>query len=118
MCEGRKNYFNGVAFTNSDPKLVTLFLKLLREGFEIDERKFRVCVHLHGYHNASNQIAFWSRITKIPREQFIKPYLKPNTANRIRQDYQGCVSVRYHSNDLVKMLLAFSESFFKEVGIE
>ena len=117
MCEGRKDYFNGVTFTNSDPKLVSLFLKLFREGYDLDERRFRVCVHLHGYHNPEKQIAFWSKVTKIPRGQFIRPYLKPNTGKRIRTNYQGCASVRYQSNDMVRRLLTVSEAFFQSQGI-
>src|SRR3989344_606179 len=66
-CEGEKaKNDKTLTFTNSDPRLVATFLALFRKGFELDERKFRVCLHLHDYHIAKRQIEFWSRATGIP----------------------------------------------------
>ncbi|MDP3697179.1 MAG: hypothetical protein Q8R55_04075 [Candidatus Taylorbacteria bacterium] len=110
-CEGTKSPKAGVCFTNSDPKLVRKFLFLLRNSFELDEKKFRPCIHLHSYHNPQKQLAFWSKMTNINKRQFIKPYLKLNTGKRIRDNYQGCISVRYHSNDLARRLIAIAKGF-------
>jgi transcriptional regulator with XRE-family HTH domain len=112
-CEGAKNRFCGINFTNSDPDLIKKFLELLRKSFELDERKFRVCVHLHGYHNKERQIRFWSEITEISKNQFIKPYLKKNTGKRTRENYQGCVSIRYHDVTVARELMATAEAFLK-----
>lgn len=110
-CEGNKDLFYGINFTNSDPNLIKTFLFLLRYGFDINEKKLRVCIHLHGYHNPKKQINFWSKITNIPKRQFIKPYLKSNTGKRIRENYQGCVSVRYHSADTARHLAMIAKAF-------
>lgn len=110
-CEGNKSLFNGVCFTNSDPALIKTFLFLFRKGFDIDERKLSACIHLHEYHDAAQQLDFWSRTTGIPESQFSKPYLKPNTGKRIRKNYQGCVSVRYHNNDMGRQLLMIGKAF-------
>lgn len=110
-CEGNKNLFNGVCFTNSDPALIKTFLFLFRKGFDIDERKLSVCIHLHEYHNAIQQLDFWSKTTGIPEGQFIKPYLKPHTGKRIRKNYQGCIAVRYYNNDMGRQLLMIGKAF-------
>lgn len=115
-CEGLKNLSNGVGFINSDPKLIKTFLTLLRRSFPLDEKKFRLCVHLHGYHNTEKQIAFWSKVTNIDKVQFIKPYRKPHTGKRIKKDYPGCLSVRYYSNDLAKRLLMTATAFLEKYG--
>lgn len=111
-CEGGKNHYQGIRFTNSDPKLIRTFLFLLRKSFKADERKFRACIYLHAYHDAAAQLDFWSKITNIKKAQFIKPYQKANTGKRIREGYQGCVSIYYHSNDLARQLLIFAKAFF------
>jgi hypothetical protein len=98
ICEGNTGVESGVRFMNSDPYLIRLFLYLLRNSFTIDERKFRVCLHLHGYHNKNSQIDFWSKTTGISIGQFLKPYQKKSTKKRIREGYQGCVSIRYYDN--------------------
>lgn len=115
-CEGIKNHYHGVAFTNSDPKLVALFLKLFRGSFVVDERKFGACIHLHEYHNPRKQLLFWSRLTGIPAAQFTKPYLKPHTGKRIREDYPGCIQLRYYSNDIARQLLTTTQAFFSHMG--
>ncbi len=103
-CEGAKSASSGVMFVNSDPFLVKKFLELLRASFPLDERKFRVCMHLHSYHSESKQLDFWSEVTHINKAQFIKSYRKPNTGKRIHENYPGCVAIRYHSNDLARQL--------------
>lgn len=113
-CEGVKSARAGVCFINSDPEVIKKFLLLLRASFDIDEKKFRPCIHLHSYHDPSRQLDFWSKITNIKKDQFIKPHHKTNSGRRIRKDYQGCLSVKYHSNDLARRLLAIGKAFFNK----
>ncbi len=113
-CEGSKSNKNGINFVNSDYKLVKTFLRLLRESFELDERKFRPCIHLHSYHNVQEQLDFWSNITDINKRQFIKPYMKINSGKRIHDNYQGCIAIRYHSNDLARRLNSIAKAFITE----
>jgi len=110
-CEGIKDHYSGVGFVNSDPKLIKTFLRLFRESFEIDEKRFSACIHLHEYHNPAKQLRFWSEITGIPPHQFMKPYRKPNTGKRVRKEYPGCVAVRYHNNDIARQLLSTARAF-------
>lgn len=115
-CEGKKKA-NGVAFTNSDPKLVRTFLKLLRASFQIDESKFHPCVHLHSYHSAEKQLDFWSKITDIDKRQFNKPYRKANSGKRKRIGYQGCINVCYGSADLSRRLIAIAKAYLQHTGV-
>ncbi|MEK9170408.1 MAG: helix-turn-helix domain-containing protein [Patescibacteria group bacterium] len=112
-CEGAKSNKSGINFVNSDPKLVSSFLDLLRASFLLDERKFRPCIHLHSYHNPQKQLDFWSKMTDINKKQFTKPYLKPNTGKRIHDDYQGCIAIRYHSNDLARRINSIAKAFLE-----
>lgn len=110
-CEGAKKV-DRVDFTNADPQLVQLFLNFFRSAFALDESKFRVCLHLHTYHNTTKQISFWSNVTKISKKQFTKPYQKTNTGVQIRENYQGCASIRYHEADVARQLLATAKATF------
>ncbi len=110
-CEGTKD--NSVSFMNSDPELLKTFIKLFRESFELNEGKFRVCVHLHTYHDRDKQLIFWSKMLKIPLNQFIKPFIKLNEGIHIRDNYQGCVSVRYHDSSIARKLKAIAKEFMK-----
>ncbi len=115
-CEGTKRSLSTLNFTNSDPKLIKTFLYCLRNGFSTEEKRFRALLHLHEYHNEQKQLQFWSRITKIPLTQFYKSYHKSNTQNRVRENYQGCISVRYCNAKVARKLDAIYHAFAKSIG--
>ncbi|HBF67360.1 MAG TPA: hypothetical protein DDW36_02975 [Candidatus Magasanikbacteria bacterium] len=114
-CEGEKS--NGViCFSNSDPLLVSTFLKFFRSGFALDEKKLRICLHLHEYHSEVRQKQFWSQVTAIPLNQFFKVYKKPHTGKRKKENYPGCVSVRYYDVDVAFALNALWRLFGQSHG--
>lgn len=115
-CEGGKGYYESVRFVNSDPILIKTFLILFRNSFHVDEGKFRVLMYLHSYHNERVQKEFWSNLTKIPKTQFNKTFLKPNTKKRIRNNYPGCVAISYHDRKVARMLRAIYKAFSERMG--
>lgn len=117
-CEGTKiRKRSTFCFTNSDPKLVAVFMKLFRAGFPVNEQKLRLNVHLHEYHDPEAQLRFWAEIATIPLEQCHRPYQKPHTAVRTREGYQGCASIRYYDTDLARNLESVAIVFLeKQLG--
>ncbi len=116
-CEGSKSLSDGeLQFVNPDPKLVSLFLKLLRDNFEIDETKLRVSVQLHAYHDIKKQLRFWAKITNIPVSRFIKPFIKSNHGPRTRDNYQGCVSIRYYDVIVAREVQAIARETMNKYG--
>ena len=110
-CEGGKTDRYGVRFINSDPALIKTFLNLFRKSFRVDERKFRVLLHLHDYHDGEKQKNFWTSVTNIPKKQFLKIFWKPHTSKRIRDNYQGCASIYYYDADIARRLCSLSKMF-------
>ncbi|XOA42958.1 MAG: hypothetical protein ACKKMV_02445 [Candidatus Nealsonbacteria bacterium] len=115
-CEGGKNYKDSIRFVNSDPLLINTFLSLFRRAFLVDEKKFRVLMHLHAYHDEQEQKDFWSNLTKIPKEQFNKTFHKPHTKKRIRENYPGCVTIYYHNCKIARELWAIYKIFSEQLG--
>jgi len=99
-----------VRFTNSDPDLIKTFLTLLRSSFQIDEKKFRVILHLHEYHNRSKQIKYWSKLTRIS-EKLFGVYLKPHTGKNKKNGYSGCASLRYYDYKIALELKDYYKFF-------
>ena len=99
-----------VNFVNSDPKLIKSFLKLFRNSFVLDENKFRCWLHLHSYHNQSEMIKFWSKITSIDKKQF-SIYNKHNSGANIREGYKGCLSIRYGNKKFLDEILLIIDRF-------
>jgi predicted transcriptional regulator len=95
QCEGSKSINDSITFTNSDSNLIRNFLFLFRKSFKLDESKFRIVMHLHDYHNEKAQMKYWSDITNIPNNQFLKTYNKPTNGVYKKEGYQGCIQIRY-----------------------
>jgi len=96
--------------------VVCAFVALLRTTFVLDESRFRVCLHLHDYHDPAEEMRFWSELTSIPAQQFLKPYHKPHTQKRIRAGYRGCAQIRYYDVSVARKLLALGRRLNKGVG--
>lgn len=115
--EGSKTE-SSIGFTNSDPKMISTFLKLFRNSFfGIDESKFRCLVHIHEYHDEEKTKNFWSTVTGVPLSQFQKCYLKPHTAHRKKDGYQGTLSLRYYDSRIVQKLKAIYNMFSSRIGV-
>ena|SRR3989344_4466202 len=113
LCEGNKLLKSLVTFTNSDPGRIATFLYLFRNSFDIDERKFRVLMHLHKYHDEKSQKDFWSKITNIPKEQFNKTYQKPSNGKYKKEGYQGCIKVYYGDVSIARKLQSVAKTLME-----
>lgn len=106
--EGQKSPNSGapVNFTNTDPKLMLLFLTLLRNCYHLDESKLRVRLHLHWYHKVNKVRSFWSMLLNIDESKFGKIYLKQRSkTKKFRKNFAGICFLRYHSIDLRREIM-------------
>jgi hypothetical protein len=61
-----------VDFTNSDPQIIKIIMKFFREVCEVKQDKFVVQLSLHNAELITEAKVYWSDLTGIPIEQFIK----------------------------------------------
>lgn len=102
--EGTKKGFT-VALANSDPIMVKVYLKFLREICGVDEKRLRVGLHYYKDHDPKKLVAFWSGITKIPQNQFDRPFLHFAGKGSYKSKSQyGTVAVRYSDLRLLKLI--------------
>src|SRR5215218_2434379 len=80
-----------VTFANTDPAMVRFHCAWLRRFFCVDERRLRVRVYLHEGLDLDAAEDHWSRLTRIPRAQFGKPYrAKADPTRRLTKHQFGC----------------------------
>lgn len=108
-CEGAKN-FTSVCFTNSDPNLISLFLGLFHKSFICDQSKFRVRMQIHDFHNESELLEFWSKVTGIPKAQFRRSYNKKSRGIFKKEGYKGCIAIYYYDAKIAKELRGVFEA--------
>jgi hypothetical protein len=113
-CEGTKCKGNkSISFANADPKMIKYFLHTFRKSFAVDEKKLRALIHLHEYHDIKKQLIFWSKLTKIPISQFNKSYIKENTGKNKKENYPGCVNIKYSDVKIYKEIMFVIEELIK-----
>ncbi|NTU73101.1 hypothetical protein HGB07_02915 [Candidatus Roizmanbacteria bacterium] len=115
--EGAKLNTHHVTFINSDPLMIRTFLYVFRNAFSIKEEKFRIVLHLHEYHDEEKMKAYWSEITNIPPLQFSKTYIKPHTGKTKREDYKGCISIRYYDYKIALAINTLYNKIPEKLGV-
>jgi len=74
--EGSKTLDSVVKFTNTDPDLILLMVRWLREVCNVPRDKLRLHIRLHPGEDAAGVERMWSAVTGIPRDQFYRTTLK------------------------------------------
>ncbi len=96
-------------FANTDPRLILLFVSLLRQCYTLDETKFRIRLHLHYYHKVKKIKLFWSNLLNIPITQFGKIYRKSRSKEKtFRRNFGGICFVKYNSVYLKEKIVQYA----------
>jgi len=66
--EGNKKDFNLI---NSDPDLVKIFVKGLRDLFDISSDRLKISIRIYEDLDEKKCLNFWSKITEVPTEKFV-----------------------------------------------
>ncbi|MEK7634922.1 MAG: hypothetical protein AAB446_00600 [Patescibacteria group bacterium] len=68
--EPKTTSYRMLAFTNSDPLMISIFMKFLREIVFVPENKICGGIHIYPSINRNAAKKFWSKVTKISKEKF------------------------------------------------
>lgn len=108
-CEGSKQKANNISgrviFANSDPFLIKLFIKWLKEICKIPNERLVYTLYIHETGNPEQSLNYWSQVVGIETDCFTKTILKKHKISTSRKydknSYFGLlrVTVRY-STDL------------------
>jgi hypothetical protein len=66
--EGSKKDFG---LSNTDPKLIKVFVNGLRDIYEIPNARFRVSIRIYEDMDREKCLNFWSKVVRIPKENFV-----------------------------------------------
>lgn len=103
---------NSVALANSDPLMVSVFMKFLRDICGIDNERVRATIHYYGDHDPRELLSYWSRITRIPAAQFYKPFLHADTKGTYKKKSQyGTISVQYSDKKLLQLINGWIQEY-------
>lgn len=90
-----------VDFANSDPEMIRVYIKALRDVYELTENKLRVLLYCYSNQDVPKLISFWSKLTGIPKSQFTKPYVRTDSQKNVRTMKYGLIHIRYSDMKLL-----------------
>lgn len=102
---------SGIDFANSDPRMVTTFMRFLRWRYKPDERRIKILLYCYADQDISALISFWSRSLNVPKSQFTKPYIRQDYRAQGRKMKHGLVHIRYSDKKMLIDLLNLVESY-------
>jgi hypothetical protein len=109
--EGTKER-GSVAFSNSNPEMIELFVRFLRVICGIDDKRLHITLHHYEDHDPKQIMKFWSIITGIPLSQFYTPYLHKRKQGTYRKPSKyGTVSIQYSDTKLLATILRWIKEY-------
>ena len=118
FAEGSKGDKN-VSFSNTDPKAIKFMVDWFRNFCKVPEKKFRASLYLHDNLNERRAKQFWSKLTKIPLDQFRKSYIVRNNPNRLRKvrHIYGVLKITVSNANLHRKIMGWISGVFKNLYI-
>jgi predicted DNA-binding protein YlxM (UPF0122 family) len=105
-----------VDFANSNPEMIKVFLKFLRNVCGVDERRLRVYLYCHSYCDVVRLKVYWHKLTRIPLGQFTKPYIREGSTNLSKRKLlYGLVHIRYNDKKLLDVIRDWINEYVKKV---
>lgn len=115
--EGGKTKRNTVAFSNTDPNMLKMFIKWLGV-LKAPEEKITIRLHLYKDMSEDKEMSFWSKELGIDKKRFRKPYVKDSKMTDLTYKNNfghGTCNILIHDTTLA-MYILMGVKFIANVG--
>lgn len=99
-----------VSFGNTDPSMVKIFMRFLRETLSVPENKIRAKIQIHTNVNSERAISFWNKVTGIPRERL-------RITHQVSKASKGKRPGNRQPYGTVEVIVSSRRDFFRIVGL-
>ena len=107
-----------VSMTNSDPYLIKIFLRFLREVCKVPEEKISANIRIYEHQNANYLLDFWSKTTGIAPSKLQIFYYKTNNSSQDKGDFYtlpyGTIQIRVNNTELYHKIMGWIEGLTKQ----
>ena len=111
--------WKAVDFTNSDPDLIKIMMKFFRKVCKVENAKIKIQLIAHKNIDIKKAVGFWSNLTKIPHEQFIKTCCAVSVRSKGRRNKNslthGTVHIRINDVKLFFRIMGWIDGLRSKV---
>lgn len=109
----REVTFHPISLTNSDPKLVRIFIEFLIRICKVLPEKIKASVRIFQHLNESNALNYWSKTTGIPLKNFTKTYVGTSRSSMGKRPFNrlpyGIIQIRMNDTSLFHRIIGWIE---------
>ncbi len=108
---------SGFYLGNSDPKIIVLFIKLLKLCFPINPDKFRFTIQCRADQDVEELEKYWRKIIVVENCQFYKTRIDPRSVGKptLNKDYRGVLRVDYIDKRIQLELESLANMIYNQV---
>ena len=106
-----------VRLSNSDPEVISLFARFLRECFGVTDDRFRIYCHLFADHLSRQRDVeqFWLDLVGLPRtalrKSMVNKYSRSSKRKRVNRLPYGTCKLVVHSTEIVQTIYGSIQEF-------
>ena len=116
---GRELTHHVVSLTNSDPLLIKIFLRFLREYCSVPEEKIKASIRIFQHHNERELFDFWRKVTGIQPQNFWKTYYGISKSSLHKRPFNrlphGVIQISVGDTRLFHRIMGYIEGIKKLV---
>ncbi len=76
LAEGDKRNANRIVLANTDPRIITFFVKWLQQWMGVGVKDIRIQLHLYENMRVAKEKKFWQNMVRLPASQFYKAQVR------------------------------------------
>jgi len=113
VINGRARTHHPVALSNSDPRLVAIYLRFLREVCEVEDKNIHAEIRMFEHMNRVSILNFWRRLTKLSVHNFSKVYYGVSKSSQGKRPFNrlpyGTIAIRVNNTHLFHTIMGWIE---------
>ena len=113
----KRSSFRGLSLGSSDPKIIRLYISLLKRVFDIPSTRLKARVMYRADQNISHLVRYWSTVTRIPEANFYKtkPDMRTLGKPTKKPGYKGVCAIYCAGADKQLELQIYAEIFAEKI---
>lgn len=117
MIRGRERTHHPVSLTNSDPKLIALYLLFLRKVCGVKNENIKADIRIFKGMDQNEILKFWQKITNLPADRFGKIYTGVSISSKGKRPFNrlpyGTILIRVNDTPLFHRVMGWIEGVAK-----
>ena len=113
VTSGRTRTHHPLALSNSDPELIRLYMRFLREVCGVRDERMTASIRAYEHMNERRLIEFWKDVTLLPQNCFRKTYYGVSKSSQGKRPFNrlphGTIMIRVNDTSLFHKVMGWIE---------